>query len=53
MLSVIDSDVVSLPGLRPLEGVAGTGAPPDIQQKNSHSRVAVFCNYINNLIYPK
>gem|GEM_PF-3854801 len=24
------SDVVSLPGLRPLDGVAGTGAPPKV-----------------------
>jgi len=26
------SDVVILPGLRPLDGVAGTGAPPDISK---------------------
>ena len=28
----LTSDVVSLPGLRPLDGVAGTGAPPDISK---------------------
>lgn len=29
----LTSDVVSLPGLRPLDGVAGTGAPPETPSK--------------------